>query len=254
MKKILFLLFVVLPIRIGAADTVNINWMVGDSVYDTTTCTVGGDIILPTAPTKRGHTFLGWATIYTPIEYIESTGIQYIDTGELLNANSKIETKFSCNASGNYAVFGAGNGSAFNTGELSLFWSGSRLEVVRPTSNTGSDVLRPNNSVSSYVPQEVSYDRSVLTIDNSSYASNWYADYQGVNSMYIFGIHRTSSNKFIGDMRLYYFKLYENNALVRDFIPVLDSHGIPCMFDKVSKTFFYNAGTGDFVAGPVITE
>ena len=72
--------------------------------------------------------------------------------------------------------------------------------------------------------------------------------------MYIFGIHRTSSNKFIGNMRLYYFKLYNDGVLIRNFIPVLDKNGTPCMYDKVTGQFFYNAGTGNFIAGPVITE
>ena len=36
--------------------------------------------------------------------------------------------------------------------------------------------------------------------------------------------------------------------------PVLDKNGIPCMYDKVTDQFFYNQGTGQFIAGPVVTE
>ena len=37
-----------------------------------------------TTPTRKGYTFTGWKALpYTPIEYLESTGIQYIDTGIL---------------------------------------------------------------------------------------------------------------------------------------------------------------------------
>jgi len=43
------------------ADTETINWYVDDSVYDTTTCQSGGDIVAPqTNPTKYGYTFDGW--------------------------------------------------------------------------------------------------------------------------------------------------------------------------------------------------
>ena len=39
-----------------------------------------------------------------------------------------------------------------------------------------------------------------------------------------------------------------------DLIPVLDKDGIPCMYDLVEHKFYYNAGTGDFIAGPIIGE
>ena len=42
------------------ADTETINWYVDGSVYNTSTCQSGGDVNLPTQPTKRGHTFAGW--------------------------------------------------------------------------------------------------------------------------------------------------------------------------------------------------
>ena len=47
-------------------------------------------------------------------------------------------------------------------------------------------------------------------------------------------------------MKLYYCKIYESDVLVRDFIPVLDQNNVACLFDLVSQTFFYNAGTGTF--------
>ena len=47
------------------ADTETITWYVDDSVYDTTTCQSGGDVILPTAPTPPyGYSFYGWTDTY----------------------------------------------------------------------------------------------------------------------------------------------------------------------------------------------
>ncbi len=45
---------------ISLADTETVKWYVDNSLYDTTTCQTGGDINLPTAPTKYGYTFTGW--------------------------------------------------------------------------------------------------------------------------------------------------------------------------------------------------
>ena len=50
-------------------------------------------------------------------------------------------------------------------------------------------------------------------------------------------------------MYFYNFRLYDNDVKIMDLIPVKDSNNIVCLYDKVSKTFFYNQGTGNFTAG-----
>jgi len=80
--------------------------MIGDSVYDTTTCTVGDDLILPTPPIKYGYHFVGWreTTIYgswsqsgtpTPTNPIEpvfksfnNTVLRAVGSGDNLIADS----------------------------------------------------------------------------------------------------------------------------------------------------------------------
>ena len=42
------------------AETIDINWYKDNQLYQTTTCEIGNDVLLPTAPTKRGHIFKGW--------------------------------------------------------------------------------------------------------------------------------------------------------------------------------------------------
>lgn len=61
MKKFTILLLL-LFCGLARADTETINWYVGTTLYDTTSCQTGGDINLPTAPTKRGYTFNGWTS------------------------------------------------------------------------------------------------------------------------------------------------------------------------------------------------
>ena len=58
-----------------------INWYIDDSLYTTTTCESGDDITPPTAPARHGYVFKGWEKMYTPIEYLKSDGVAYIDTG-----------------------------------------------------------------------------------------------------------------------------------------------------------------------------
>lgn len=49
--------------------------------------------------------------------------------------------------------------------------------------------------------------------------------------------------------RIYPTAYYLNGKLVRDLRPCLDENGVACMYDMVSETYFYNAGSGEFTAG-----
>jgi hypothetical protein len=57
--KRFFILLSILFCSIAVADTITINWGVDNQPYTTTTCEIGGDVILPSV-SKRGHIFRGW--------------------------------------------------------------------------------------------------------------------------------------------------------------------------------------------------
>ena len=50
-------------------------------------------------------------------------------------------------------------------------------------------------------------------------------------------------------IKLYSCKIWNDNILVRDFIPVLNKAGVPCLYDKVEEKFYYNQGEGEFLYG-----
>ena len=52
-----------------------------------------------------------------------------------------------------------------------------------------------------------------------------------------------------GKTRIFYFNAVTNGELQKDFIPALTLNGEPCMFDRVSKNHFLNAGPGKFIVG-----
>lgn len=50
-------------------------------------------------------------------------------------------------------------------------------------------------------------------------------------------------------MKLYSCAMYDGGRKIRDFKPCLDADGVPCLYDLISKTAFYNKGTGSFTWG-----
>ena len=60
------------------------------------------------------------------------------------------------------------------------------------------------------------------------------------NSPYVDGYAR---------MKLYSCAMYDGGRKIRDFKPCLDADGVPCLYDFISKTAFYNQGRGSFTWG-----
>ena len=69
-----------------------------------------------------------------------------------------------------------------------------------------------------------------------------------LGGMALFGRMLSNSGEIspYAQARVYSSKIYKNNKLIQDLIPILDKNGVPCMWDRVTNKLFYNDGTGSF--------
>ena len=237
------------------AETVNLSWYVDNHVYQTTTCETGGNVTPPTAPTKKGYTFQEWLT-YTPIEYLESTGTQWIDTrayAEPSFLRIKGKLRYIASRTKNSDAFGNYNGSAVS---IALYRTGANTSYLE----TGSSLDYRGGTIPTI--QGVDYEFDIQAEDgvrtgywnNENVSLNYAGTLCSNLPITIFGHNFNDAYSASEPLRIYYFQIYSSYGIVRDFIPVLDFNGTPCMFDKVTNQFFYKQGTGQFIAGPVLTE
>ena len=185
---------------------------------------------------------------YTELEYLESTGTQYIDTGYKPNGNTKVEIKYQTPTQNTkqQGIFGARDGLR---NRFTLF-TGAKKDAFQVDYNT-------NNSLSDHITNITGVDGAgvnTIRISNSFVINDILinqvekVNFQNTLDMYLFANNNnTAQLPMIG--RIWYFKIYDNDVLVRNFIPALDPNGTPCMYDLVSKTTFYNAGSGTFNYG-----
>ena len=175
---------------------------------------------------------------YSRVEYIESTGAQYIDMGISGNDKTKIEIKFvtayqvgypqivgNMVTSSSAITFNLSRGAATSRWGSKTFDTGGRItanEICQIEMSNGGYYINGN---------------SIWTPNANAFTTN--------GNMYLFKANGGSAT-FTG--KIYYCKVYENNILVRDFVPCLNNNGIPCLLDKVQNRFYYNQGTGDFIA------
>lgn len=67
-------------------------------------------------------------------------------------------------------------------------------------------------------------------------------------NLYLFARNATFFDGY-AYMKLYSCAIYDGGRKIRDFKPCLDADGVPCLYDLISKTAFYNKGTGSFTWG-----
>ena len=227
---------------------------------------------LPTS-TKSGYTFTGWSLLpddvtslpsgYTRVEYIESTGTQYLNTGYIPKTNTKIELDLSFNGSfkdistysgsnkfigvsdSNAQVFNVNFGSAPTEYNNLYPWvnkkyqyDGQQAEAIHIT-----DSIRTNRNTLTIENGRIQYGIVSRTISSK--------ESDQISPMYLFALNNVSANTtniFTSfNMRVYYMKIYEGNNLMREFVPCInDSTGKAGLYDLVTGTFYGNSGTGDF--------
>ena len=195
-------------------------------------------------------------TGYEELEYVEgtttgSTG-SYIDTGIKPTQNTKVEVKFSVNELGaNQCVIGGRNASSGDQRNSFSIWGNVSNKIRFDYQSTS--ILYPSTSaaISANTVYTVIKDKEKNYVDGVQQNSNDITTFTSNYSMFLFAVNSgVSGSQSCLSGKIYYCKIWDNDILVRDFIPVkrLSDNAIG-MYDRVSGTFFTNSGTGDFVGG-----
>nr|DAU13658.1 MAG TPA: hypothetical protein [Bacteriophage sp.] len=185
---------------------------------------------------------------YTELEYLESSGTQYIDTG--FNANQDTQVVMDCtllsNTTSAAAFFGARNEDASSAQQSFIAWSTGNGASIR------SDYFGDNLSATySLVGRRIviNKNKNVCTFDDKT-VTNKTNTGQLALSLYLFGIHSGATANLRGAvMRLYSCKIYDNGQMIRDFVPCRSDSNILGLYDLVGKQMYPNNGSGSFIGG-----
>ena len=183
---------------------------------------------------------------YLQLEYIQSTGTQYLDTRFVPNQDTKVVCRamYTQGSSATY-LFGsdAGSGSAY-------FAFGSANGNLRFAYNTSSYYFESGLSFTDAITIEA--NRNVATINGSYTVTAEEAAFSSGYALYLFGDNRAGTLYGETPAKVYSCQIYDNGVLVRDYIPCVNILGEVGLFDLVGREFYGNAGTGVFLRGPVV--
>lgn len=192
--------------------------------------------------------YIGAERDYALLEYIESTGTQYINTNYTPNTDTRVllEGSFAKHADDDdyTAVFGA-----YSNGEPA-FGFGYRNQNVYSYLNTiglGSQVVICDGAKHTidFSPAKLSIDEQVCWELPNMANPSW--------SLFLFAANNNGAVWEHSAMRLYSCKIYEGDTLVRDFVPGKNASGAVGLYDMVEGKFYGNSGSGAFIAGTEVS-
>lgn len=190
---------------------------------------------------------------YTDLQYIESTGTQYIDTGYKPNNNSYLSVDFQSTqgtigynwlayvrwgGSPTYDGWGVYDGSSGNY----------RLSLQMGNYNNNNRDLGPNTSAWLLTRHEAVIDGPAFTGKIGTYNTTFNAEtFQSTYDFLLFAFNNQGGIG-AGKMKLYGCVIRENGVDVMNLVPKLrTADSKPGLYDTVNDVFYTNDGTGEFL-------
>ena len=185
---------------------------------------------------------------YQPVEYLESTGTQYITTGVSPSANFVMDIDLQGSQT---SLFGSNlSGGGTNAYRWSFNYNSHYSSYVGPNGTEQNFTTASAGNRVQLQFEQTSSNKQYFTLtyggttETKSYTQTtatgrvlWLFAYRGGSWAY-------------GKVKIYRATMYNNGSMVGDYIPCYrKSDSVAGMWDRVGETFYTNEGTGTFIVG-----
>lgn len=198
---------------------------------------------------NQKHDFVVPLPYDAEVEYLESTGTQYIDTLLMFDSEYKVEvTAFLTPSVSEYDIIGNAVKDYAYAGKTVLgFYKNFIFFFNNPNTRVDSSKFAQQETLFNIVI-EANNNNRMLTVNGVSYTKTG-ASYSSEGNIVLF---RGGANYMPSSVKIKSFKMTRSGEVVRDLISVRVGQ-VGYMYDKASKQLFGNAGTGDFILGNDVT-
>ena len=231
----------------GMYDTLNDRFYVNLGALDF----LEGESLAPAIPPELPEG-------YARLDFVESTGTQYINTGVKCSSDVKVEvtaynarplSKHFVGARTDYKVNAIGlSFQAENTVGYRVAWGGNEKSALM------------GQSLSSGVGDEFhtfEFGGPYVRIDglyrNGTAMS---AQFSTGLDIFAFAVNNNGApHSQMPSIRISSLKIYEDGSVVRDFVPAMPTNSLaPGLYDVQNGVFYGNAGEGTFLAGDLADD
>ena len=213
------------------SGTVGLYDLVGGEFY--TTPTAAGAVALPEG--------------YTQVEYLQSSGTQYIDTGFKPNQNTAI--MIDLDLDGSFSQYCAPFGA--RTGGKAQFWAFTNKEHTTWAARYATTEKSISKAITGR--RSISLNKNTFSVDKAS-ATFASASFQSQYNMWIFAANSSGTAQYLCKAKIYSAQIYDDGVLIRNFVPARNASGTLGLYDTVNGAFYTNAGSGTFTAGADINN
>lgn len=178
---------------------------------------------------------MGLPSGYRQLTYVKSDVGQYIDTGFKPTNNSKIDIVFQTQSSSG-VIAGADAGwlsNGFAIAVTAIEFYNARITPSFADGNKYNVVL----------------DKGAVMVNGTSKGTIATGTFTSAYSIYLFGNNRSGSLSEATNTIIYSCKIYDNNALVRDFIPCYNPSNVAGLYDLVNGQFYLSATSTALLGG-----
>lgn len=189
---------------------------------------------------------------YTAVNYLQSSGEQWIEMGVAPNQNTKAVLKIKIDELTRQGASLIGSRTDVNSDDQFITYlddyGGTRF-LFRMDGQPETITWKGLTTDKIYIVTLSGTEMKAKLEDGTAVFSKTFSvnDFTSTVTMALFRSKGVSGAYFQG--RIYSCKHYSGDELIQDFVPCLDTGGVPCMFDLVSQKPFYNVGTGSFTWG-----
>lgn len=218
--------------KIGTADIKGI--MLGST--EIVKAYLGTDIVYQNAaPAPEGYE---WC------EYIENTSSAYINTGVKAKATHKFEAVVNLSERIVTGIFGAAYTHKPNCALLVR----ASMNATRSYLYYGGGGSQCSSMIAQNAKVTIVLDKGALTFNGTARATRSWGNYR--DSAYNVHIFKAADYNAYCKMKLYSFKIWDNDVLIKDYRPVKRiSDDVYGLWDMVDESFITSANSSTFTGG-----
>ena len=183
---------------------------------------------------------------YQQVDYLKSTGTQYINTGYIPSGNDTVKCEFSIDSltgvQAYQAPFGTRNSDGTTNNAFAMSFNSTKIYPSCGAEKNTDNVFAVNGS--KYV---VELSKDSFIIDGETKLTSFGGTKNFSYPFLLFARNRNDGAGSFLNGKIYSLQLYNNGGTIYNFIPCYRvSDGVRGMYDTVNNKFYVNAGSGTF--------
>lgn len=180
---------------------------------------------------------------YQEVEYIQSTGTQYIDTGFIPNQNTRVVVDFQYTEIIGAFLLGSRTTALARSYAINI----SSNKGVTSYGTTGNVAYKAADTKRHVIDK----NKNLFYLDGVLLLTQPTQTFTAPGSLEMFATYNGNTAGYLpSKAKLYLLKIYDNDNLVRYYVPSYRiSDNVIGLYDLVGNKFYTNSGTGTFLKG-----